>query len=670
MSGTEDAIGRLNTVLHDDMMDKYEVPLHGDLKNRLDWFAGYMDADGTVAWNGNSASLQASSINRTFIYKVQLMLQTMGIITKLEVIPAATRSMPDGHGSMKDFECVEIYRMTISCWYTHKLLEMGYSPKRLSLVGAKIPQRSASQFVTVVSVIDDGRIDDTYCFNEPVNNTGVFNGILTGQCCEIFEVTTEDEIASCNLASINLARFPSNRFLRHGKEKRPFHQLYDFKTLGKTCKEVVNNLDRVIDCNYYPLDKRDAQGNVTEKGPISSPNYRDRPLGIGVSGLADAFFKLDIAYDSPEAEQMNKMIFACMYFNSLVASLELSLKKGHYATFRTGSYKRYIGNGHFKTEIGSPIANGQLQFDLWAEEAQMLDDMGRLNKKVYNMDDDKPVPPAEWGQEPIHLTGQDVDGDDYDITIEPTWESLRDHIVRLGVRHSLLLALMPTATTSQIMRNAETTEQHQAMIYVRNVRNESFTIIITPLIEDLKELGLWSRNLSAFIIECQGSVQLIDHYIMEHPNDEGFDPSAFTVAKDGTKTLRMDVFKSLQFVQKKYRTMFEIPTPVILKYARQRGIYIDQSQSTNIFERSPDIKKMIGVHTMGNMLRLKTGMYYLRMKPAIVTANFAGHVETEAYRQDLLRRLAKDSKVDGTFLNAMMLRAVASSQEVCVDCSA
>jgi ribonucleoside-diphosphate reductase alpha chain len=511
---------------------------------------------------------------------------------------------------------------------------------------------------------------------DPINaknnqvNLGPINS--SNLCLEINEWSNPDNIASCNLASINLSKFPLGKldWKTETVTTELLQGVYDFEKLGSAVRAVVNNLDKVITHNWYPLDKHDASGKVIERGKISKLNMRMRPLGIGVSGLFEAYTKCEIIYDSKRAELLNKMIFACMYFNAMIKSLELAIRLGHYSEFRTGKCQKYHGEGVWETCDGSPLSNGQFQFDLWAQDARVLKDQGRLDESIYQPDDDKPMDPRAWGQEAIKIKCRSVDGEEIEVVVEPNWESLRDLVRRWGVRHSLLIAPMPTATTAQILRNTESTEAPQGVIYVRKVRNETFTIVIPELIRDLTEINLWTEKLVKFVIQCQGTIKYLDYYIEDRPKE--FDPSIFETLPDGTMVMKTAIRKRLSFLQKKYRTMYEISMKCVMRQARQRGIYICQSQSMNLFLRDPTPVQLEAMHSYGSKLRLKTGMYYLRQDPSKFTGSFANDPSILAYHEALMERIGKHNSSSSAVLRAVEAEEKAMLEgrdNVCEGCS-
>lgn len=256
-------------------------------------------------------------------------------------------------------------------------------------------------------------------------------------------------------------------------------------------------------------------------------NVRHRPIGIGVQGLADAFILLRLPFDSEEASQLNREIFETIYHAALVASKDLAKQDGPYQTY-----------------AGSPISEGIFQFDMW-----------------------KVKPTKRWD-----------------------WDILREEIKQHGVRNSLLLAPMPTASTAQILGNNECFEPYTSNIYTRRVLSGEFVIVNKHLMHDLVDLGLWSDGMKQKIIMANGSVQ----NIAEIPQD----------------------------IKDIYKTVWEIKQKVIIDMAADRGAYIDQSQSLNLFMESPNFGKLTSMHFYAWEKGLKTGMYYLRTKAATDAIKF------------------------------------------------
>ena len=256
-------------------------------------------------------------------------------------------------------------------------------------------------------------------------------------------------------------------------------------------------------------------------------NMRHRPIGIGVQGLADAFILMRHAFDSPEAKQLNKEIFETIYYAAVTASKDLAIENGPYETWK-----------------GSPISNGVFQFDMW-----------------------KVKPTDRW-----------------------EWDLLREEVKKHGVRNSLLLAPMPTASTAQILGNNECFEPYTSNIYTRRVLSGEFIIVNKHLLRDLVKLGIWNDRLKNKLMASNGSIQNID----EIPEN----------------------------IKELYKTAWEISQKEILDMAADRGAYIDQSQSLNIFMENANFAKLTSMHFYGWKAGLKTGMYYLRTKSATDAIKF------------------------------------------------
>jgi len=324
-------------------------------------------------------------------------------------------------------------------------------------------------------------------------------------CTEIMEYTAPDEVAVCNLASISLPMF-----VEEGK--------FNHDYLFEVTKRVTRNLNKVIDRNYYPVPEAE------------NSNMRHRPIGLGVQGLADAFILMRLPFTSDEAKQLNQEIFETMYFAAVTASMEMAKEEGPYSTF-----------------AGSPISQGEFQYNLWGLK-------------------------------------------DSDLSGRWDWASLRKEVVEHGVRNSLLMAPMPTASTSQILGNNEAFEPYTSNIYTRRVLSGEFIVVNKHLLEDLVNLGLWNENLKQEIMRNNGSIQNIDAI----PQD----------------------------IKELYKTVWEMSMKDIIDMSRQRGYFIDQSQSLNLFMEGATFAKLTSMHFYAWQSGLKTGMYYLRTKSAVDAIKF------------------------------------------------
>jgi len=507
--------------------EKFDIPSYTcSLQTKLDWFAGYCDADGTIAKNGDNEQLQVSSTNHEFLKNVKLFLQTCGVNAKVKLSCIREKSyLPDGKGGHKFFNVKPIYRLLLTSCDLYYLCSIGFSPKRLKITGNK-PARDAKQFIKILKVEFNNRIDDTYCFTEPKKHTGIFNGIITGQCTEIVQYSDRDETAVCNLASIALPAFVDE------KTKQ-----FDYNKLHEVTKIVTNNLNKVIDINFYP----------TEKTKLS--NLRHRPIGIGVQGLADTFILMDIPFHSDEAKHINKLIFETIYHASLQRSNEIAIerKKAYLAMPKTPNrMNMLIGReiflpekwiGAYSSFDGSPTSNGVLQFDMW-----------------------NVLPPS----------------DRYD------WGALRLSIIDHGLRNSLLVAPMPTASTSQILGYNECFEPLTSNLYSRRTLAGEFVVVNKYLMRELIQLGLWNEQIKNNIILNKGSIQQL------------------TIVPEE--------------VRNKYKIVWEIPMKHLIDMAADRGAFICQSQSLNLWMEDPVYNKLTSMHFYAWEKGLKTGIYYLRRK--------------------------------------------------------
>jgi ribonucleoside-diphosphate reductase alpha chain len=494
-----------------DIEEKFFVPMDNTLKDKMEWFSGYCDADGSIANNGTNQQLQIGSISKDFLIKVRLMLQTCGINPKIRTCrKAGTSLLPDGKGGNQLFETQELYRLLITSTDLRILVEAGFSPKRLIINTEHTIQRAASKFITIKEIIDNNRVDDTYCFTEPKRNMGIFNGIITGQCSEIMEYSDENETAVCNLASIALPTFVENG-------------VFNYEKLANVAGVITRNLNRVIDVNYYPTPK------------THTSNMRHRPIGIGVQGLADVFLLMGLAYHSDAARELNRLIFETIYYGATKASADLAVEQGPYPSF-----------------TGSPASQGKLQFDLWNVE---------------------PTPGR------------------YD------WATLKAQIRETGMRNSLLLAPMPTASTSQILGFNECFEPFTSNIYSRRTLAGEFVLTNKYLMRELIDMGLWNTELKNNIIANQGSIQHIDNLPEE--------------------------------MKQRYKSVWEIPMRHIIDMAADRGAFICQSQSLNLWIEDPTYNSLTSMHFYSWSKGLKTGIYYLRRRGKHRAQQFTIEPKTE-----------------------------------------
>jgi ribonucleoside-diphosphate reductase alpha chain len=291
-----------------DIKPKFTVPLNGyTLSSRLEWLAGLLDADGSVCRNGENESLSIASINQEFLLKIRLMLQTLGVDSKLGLMnPQGYRQLPDSQGNLRDYYCQNTYRLIINSNGLYQLSQLGLKTNRLKWQ-ARLPQRQASHFIKVESLEITSRIDDTYCFTEPKRHLGMFNGILTGQCCESFSnVKPGVESHTCNLNSLNLANI-------------------ELEELPYLSHLAVRILDNTIELTHTPFDASQTH------------NDKYRTIGVGCMGLADWLAKKHFAYDN--LSEISYLFEEIGYWCTQ-ASMELARERGAYAAFAGSEWSK------------------------------------------------------------------------------------------------------------------------------------------------------------------------------------------------------------------------------------------------------------------------------------------------------------------------------------------
>ena len=395
-------------------------------------------------------------------------------------------------------------------------------------------------------------------------NLGYIGG--SNLCLEIMEYSDEDNISSCNLASISMKSFVKGR-------TGVLLNDYDWKKQGLIGRSLVRNLNQVIDNTTAPVIE------------VKNCNLSDRPMAIGVSGMAEALYDMDLHFEHGLATEFNKMFFASLYFNCIAQSIIEAIYYGPYDTFQ-----------------GSPISEGKFQFDLWADEFKILKHNDLLGETPLRTEkDDEPLHPSEWNQKPVYLYNNLNELIDI---IQPTWEDIKRCIMKYGLRNSLLIALMPSATTANIMRNSETTEAPMTNLYDRRLMNGNYPILDRYLEADAREIGVWNKYTLDLIGADYGSISKLDKLIIKYPewypNFNKNDPKSW---------------ERLRYIQLKYKTMWELGTKRFLYLSAERARYICQSQSFNAYIKEPNHKKLRAFHHTGRKLGVKTGMYYLREEP-------------------------------------------------------
>ena len=354
-------------------------------------------------------------------------------------------------------------------------------------------------------------------------------------CTEIALVSNKDNYAVCNLASICLSKFVES------DEKG--EKTFNFEKLRQVAGIATYNLNNVIDVNFYPTPE-------TRKS-----NMENRPIGIGVQGLADVYCMLSLPFSSESARELNKKIFENIYYGSVQMSISLAKKYGKYQSYQRSHHEK-----------------GKLQFDLWC-----------IDKSKLSLD----------------------------------WTPLYEEMSQYGMRNSLLTALMPTASTSQIMGNNEAFEPFTTNIYVRKTLAGEFTVVNQHLIKDLIKLGLWTKDIYEEILYDNGSIQRV-----------------------------LNIPKNIKEI---YKTAYELKITDILKQAVDRSPFVDHMQSMNLFMEKVSFKILNSSHFYSWKHGLKTGMYYLRTQPAVDPIKFGLDPESiqriRSDRKEYVNKVAQETGV-------------------------
>lgn len=351
-------------------------------------------------------------------------------------------------------------------------------------------------------------------------------------CAEICLVANEEEIGVCNLSSISLPHHirKSDTFSDALVDEDECVKEYDFEALGKTTRQLVRNLNAVIDnTEYFRPDKQtsEMERNIPKKAEKCNQDHR--PIAIGIQGLADTFAIMRYSWDSPEAKRLNKNIMRTIYYYAMLESNIMAEEYSHYKTFP-----------------GSPLSKGLFQFDMC---------------EGFDYDDE----------------GMFISKNQYD--------TLRDAIVKNGTFNSMLTALMPTATSSQILNNTECFDPFHSNLYVRQTLAGNITLLNRHLVKDLKFFGLWDNKMKKEIMAQQGSIQNIPTIPLQ--------------------------------LKKLYKTAWEVTNQTLIQFAADRSPYVDHSQSMNLYYQGANSQEFAKNMIMSWRLGLKTGLYYARNKEAV-----------------------------------------------------
>jgi ribonucleotide reductase alpha subunit len=520
------------------------VPINYSLDSKILWFSGFVDSAGSISFN----KIIINNNSKQFMMNIKYMLQTCGVNVSVNY--------------------TDHYRNFISINYSkvQVLNKIGLISEKCKLLIDESSISIEDNNIYITNVVDNKRTDKTYCFNEELKHAGIFNGLITSQCTEIIEYSDSKETAVCNLASLGLSMFV--------KEDKTF----DYNKLYEVTQVVTNNLNNVIDINYYPTPK------------TKRSNFKHRPIGIGVQGLADVFFKMDLPFISDEAKEINIKIFETIYYASLEKSMLLAKERFKVMKFLKEQYD--LNNWTFISDedecreyniynvtdasILASISNDKVIEQALKTAYPIKAEIENLDLQYLGAYSSFKGSPASFGQLQFDLWNVTPNSGRYD------WATLKENIMIYGIRNSLLVAPMPTASTSQILGNNECFEPITSNIYSRKTLAGDFVLVNKYLVEELLKLGLWNEELKNSIIANKGSVSHIQN-LSPH-------------------------------LKEKYKIVWEMPMKEIINMSRDRGAFICQSQSLNLWIEDPDSKILTNMHFYSWKAGLKTGIYYLRRK--------------------------------------------------------
>ena len=389
-------------------------------------------------------------------------------------------------------------------------------------------------------------------------------------CIEIVEYTSKDEIAVCNLASLSLPKFVDTE-----------SNTYNFKLLRENVKIVCKNLNNIINVNFYPVPEAERS------------NRRHRPVGIGIQGLADTFFLMKYAFSSEKAKKLNKQILENIYFAALETSMELARKRKKYVQ----EYKRL-----YNLKVKNP------EYVYNESDIKVMEEL----KENYNIIEEELKLPGKWAGAYSSFVGSPVSEGKLQLDlwgVEPSpemkdeWDALKASIEKHGVYNSLLVALMPTASTSQILGNFESFEVPTNNIFTRKTLAGTFKVINKHLIKDLIKLGVWDDDFLDELILNNGSIQNISRK-----------------DKEGNELIE-------QWIKDLYKNMWETSQKILIDLAADRAAFIDQTQSLNLYLENPTHKNLSSMHFYAWKKGLKTGIYYLRSKAKAKAQQFSVDIE-------------------------------------------
>lgn len=597
---------KINLILPYDINNKYFVPINNSMNSKIRWLEGYLDGDGCIIENMGIKNIQFISIYKEFLQNILYLLQTLGIFCQIKLM--RKELLPDGKkGGQKYYNTKTQYRITIDSTGLYKLSKLGFSPKRLDITNLRLPHHDNNMYVKIEDIIDNNEYEDTFCFNESKEHKGIFNGILTGNCSEINEYSDKDETAVCNLGSICLPK------------------VIEYANFGSKWRELLNDDEKNI-LSYY------------EEGDLKIYTLPDCSY---CNLLKNLLTNCGLSYEEIDEEENDRLRFMCNKVEPFDSVPQLySIKKNNNIEHLGGyddnwkflkprinynllyelSYEltvnlnKVIDINFYPTDKTRnsnlkhrPIGLGVqgladvfmiLKLPFVSEEARIIN--MNIFETVYFGSMSASIDLAEIHGSYESYNGSPLsegkfqynlwDKNDDDLSGFWNWDLLRDKLLKYGSRNSLNIALMPTASTASIFGNNESFEVITSNLYTRNVLSGVFTMVNKYLINDLISLNIWDQDTKDRLIFDKGSVQ--------------------------------NLKRLPKFLREVYKTAFEVDQRIIIKMSAERGLFVCQSQSLNLFFDKPTFKELTGCHFYGWKNGLKTGSYYIRTLSALSGQNY------------------------------------------------
>jgi len=585
--------------------DDLGIDINSNLSDKISWLSGFLDN-----------YYEMSTIDLVIIYhdslifanNFKLLCHTIGLN------PIINEDISNNKFYKRSpFKCTII----ITTRDLYNLSRIGLFCKKFTIDNTIFNSNNVVSRSIIKSVERLSEKEDTYCFKEPKKSRGIFNGLLLGNCTEIILPSNTQEYATCNLSSICLPRFVYDTYSEEElkldeKDRRklnnefPKYPKFNYKLLAETAAEVTENLNNVIDRTYNPLIE-------TARG-----NFRNRPIGIGIQGLADVFLKFQVPFESEYARDINKKISEAIYYGALTKSTEICRKAYHSIIANFDPEKGYTRTIYPKNVLEQfPALEKENIVDSFKDKADIPKTIGSYITYLTNGGSHMSRGQFHW--ERYNLESKDLSGM-FD------WETLRNHILTFGVRNSVLTAYMPTGTTSQIMGCSPCIEPYTSNLYRRTTLIGSFIVANKYLAKYLQDNNLYDENICNYIISAEGSIQNIDGI------------------PDNIKEL--------------YKTAWEIKQKAIVQMAIDRQPFVDQSQSMNLwFEKYTD-NAFTSAQFFGWKNGLKTGSYYIRTREAVMPQKFT--ISPNIQSKLSLESISKES---------LNMKGEENDEEICLVCS-